>query len=231
MQPFAGSAVGDRVSAPAGGSKSARGPRAVTPSHYPLSAQRVAGEYAGQARARRQASIPQIDRAPLEGRTAPMAYSTAGHPQYRAGGTGRRRQDAAGRKPARRSRRHPAPRQPRARHDGVRFRPAGKAAAPLARRRRSCTSITASGACNLIDTPGYPDFAGRALTVLEAVETAAVVISAVNGIEPMTQRMMEFARDRELCRLIIINKIDSRDAHPSVCWPSCARLSGANACR
>ena len=70
------------------------------------------------------------------------------------------------------------------------------------------------GACrvNMIDTPGYPDFAGRALSVLEAVETAAVVVSAVNGIEPVTQRMMEFARDRELCRLIVVNKIDSRDA-------------------
>lgn len=65
---------------------------------------------------------------------------------------------------------------------------------------------------HLIDTPGYPDFAGRALTVLEAVETAAIVVSAVNGIEPMTQRMMDFARDRALCRLIIVNKIDSRDA-------------------
>jgi elongation factor G len=67
---------------------------------------------------------------------------------------------------------------------------------------------------NLIDTPGYPDFVGRALTVLEAVETAAVVVNAVNGVEPATQRMMDFARDRELCRLIIVNKIDSRDAHP-----------------
>ena len=44
------------------------------------------------------------------------------------------------------------------------------------------------------------------------METAAVVVSAVNGIEPVTQRMMEFARDRELCRLIVVNKIDSKDA-------------------
>ncbi|HKE96686.1 MAG TPA: elongation factor G [Povalibacter sp.] len=73
-----------------------------------------------------------------------------------------------------------------------------------------------TGGCHvdLIDTPGYPDFVGRALTVLEAVETVAVVVSAVNGVEPVTQRMMDFARDRELCRLIVINKIDSRDAHP-----------------
>jgi len=66
---------------------------------------------------------------------------------------------------------------------------------------------------NLIDTPGYADFAGRALTVLEAVETAAVVVNAVNGIEPITQRMMKFAQDRALCRLIIVNKIDCRDAN------------------
>lgn len=67
---------------------------------------------------------------------------------------------------------------------------------------------------NLIDTPGSADFAGRSLSVLEAVETAAVVVNAVNGVEPVTLRMMEFARDRELCRLIIVNKIDSRDARP-----------------
>ncbi len=71
-----------------------------------------------------------------------------------------------------------------------------------------------SGDCliNVIDTPGYPDFIGKSLSVLEAVETAAIVINATNGIEPMTQRMMDFARDRGLCRLLIINKIDSRDA-------------------
>jgi elongation factor G len=67
---------------------------------------------------------------------------------------------------------------------------------------------------NLIDTPGTADFVGRSLSVLEAVETAVVVVSAVTGIEPVTQRMMEFARDRNLCRLVIINKIDSRDAQP-----------------
>jgi len=74
-------------------------------------------------------------------------------------------------------------------------------------------SLDAGGShVNLIDTPGSPDFLGRSLTVLEAVETAAIVVSATSGIEPMTQRMMEFARDRRLCRLIVINKIDSKDA-------------------
>ncbi len=70
------------------------------------------------------------------------------------------------------------------------------------------------GGCyiNLIDTPGSSDFIGRSLSVLEAVETAAIVVNAASGIEPMTQRMMDFARDRELCRLIVVNRIDARDA-------------------
>ena len=64
---------------------------------------------------------------------------------------------------------------------------------------------------NLIDTPGYPDFIGRALAVLPAVETCAVVINAQTGIELSTQRMMREARERQLDRLIIINKIDQPD--------------------
>lgn len=62
---------------------------------------------------------------------------------------------------------------------------------------------------NLIDTPGYPDFMGRALAVLTAVETCAVVINAQTGIDMVASKMMEVARDRQLDRLIIINKIDA----------------------
>ncbi|WP_373506856.1 elongation factor G [Thiocapsa sp.] len=65
---------------------------------------------------------------------------------------------------------------------------------------------------NLIDTPGYPDFLGRAISVLPAVETAALVINAQSGIEPMTLRMMKAADNRNLCRMIIVNQIDSPEA-------------------
>ncbi|MGI9246915.1 MAG: elongation factor G [Steroidobacteraceae bacterium] len=75
-----------------------------------------------------------------------------------------------------------------------------------------CGFQTQGRRINVIDTPGYPDFMGRTLSAVEAVETAVIVVSAVNGVEPMTHRMMEFARQRGLCRLIVINKIDSRDA-------------------
>ena len=61
---------------------------------------------------------------------------------------------------------------------------------------------------HLIDTPGYPDFVGQALGALDAVETVAVVVSATGGIELATRRMMEAARERNLCRLVVVNKID-----------------------
>jgi elongation factor G len=62
---------------------------------------------------------------------------------------------------------------------------------------------------NLLDTPGYPDLMGHSLSVLSAVETVAVVVNASTGIEMMTRRMLERAAKQKLCRMIIINKIDT----------------------
>ena len=66
---------------------------------------------------------------------------------------------------------------------------------------------------NLLDTPGYPDFMGRALSVLPAVDTAAIVVNAQTGVELVTQHMMDFSAQRKLCRLIIINKIDAENVN------------------
>jgi elongation factor G len=65
---------------------------------------------------------------------------------------------------------------------------------------------------NLIDTPGYPDFRGPALSALAAVETAAIVVDAGSGVEYGTRRMMEYAKNRGLCRVLVINKIDHEGA-------------------
>src|SRR5499425_1093634 len=64
---------------------------------------------------------------------------------------------------------------------------------------------------HMIDTPGFPDFIGQAIGALDAVETAAVVVSASAGIEMITSRMLEWAAQRKLCRLVIVNKIDAEN--------------------
>ncbi len=69
---------------------------------------------------------------------------------------------------------------------------------------------------HLIDTPGAADFVGQSLPALEAVETVALVINAatwkVSGIDAMALRMMDYAAERRLDRLIIVNKIDAAGA-------------------
>ncbi|OGA13795.1 MAG: elongation factor G [Betaproteobacteria bacterium RIFCSPLOWO2_12_FULL_63_13] len=62
---------------------------------------------------------------------------------------------------------------------------------------------------HLIDTPGYPDFAGQAISALAGVDTAVVVVNATSGIELSTVRMMNAAAARQLCRMIVVNKIDA----------------------
>src|SRR5262245_60083055 len=62
---------------------------------------------------------------------------------------------------------------------------------------------------HLLDTPGYPDFLGHSLPALAAVETAAIVINAQNGIEMMTPRFMQWAQKRGLDRLVVVNKMDA----------------------
>ncbi|MBT9464112.1 elongation factor G [Hydrogenophaga sp.] len=87
---------------------------------------------------------------------------------------------------------------------------------PLERRMQhslnaSVMHLTHAGTrIHFIDTPGGPDFLGQSLPALAAVETAAVVINAATGIEPMTVRMMEYAASRHLARMIIVTKIDAQ---------------------
>jgi elongation factor G len=61
---------------------------------------------------------------------------------------------------------------------------------------------------NLLDTPGSPDFIGQALAALPAVETAVIVVNAVNGIEFNTRRLFLAAGELSLARMVVINKID-----------------------
>lgn len=62
---------------------------------------------------------------------------------------------------------------------------------------------------NLLDTPGFPDFAGHALPVLAAADMAVVVINAQAGIELNADRMMRAAEARGICRMVVVNKIDA----------------------
>ncbi len=65
---------------------------------------------------------------------------------------------------------------------------------------------------NLIDTPGYPDFIGAALTTIPAADCCAIVINAATGIEVNTRKLYQAATESEKSKIIIINKIDAETA-------------------
>src|SRR5260370_28636609 len=64
---------------------------------------------------------------------------------------------------------------------------------------------------HVLDAPGYPDFVGGALEALQAVETAAIDISAPNGVEVNTRRMFSEAGRRGLALMSVINTMEQRN--------------------
>jgi len=60
----------------------------------------------------------------------------------------------------------------------------------------------------LLDTPGYPDFVGEAISALYASETAVVNVNAFNGIVTNTRKLWEEATKLDLAKVILINKVD-----------------------
>jgi elongation factor G len=80
---------------------------------------------------------------------------------------------------------------------------------------------------NLLDTPGSPDFIGRALSVLPAVETVAVVVNAAAGPDMTARRMMDWAHARGLDRIVIINRIDEAPNELESCLTRVQELFGS----
>ena len=61
---------------------------------------------------------------------------------------------------------------------------------------------------NIVDTPGFPDFVGRAMGGLSAVETVMVVIDAKSGLQLTAKKAFDAAGEQRLCRMLVVNKLD-----------------------
>ncbi len=64
---------------------------------------------------------------------------------------------------------------------------------------------------NMVDTPGYLDFAGEVYAALRVVDNAVVVVDAASGVEVGTEKYWEAANKRSLPRIIFINKCKTPD--------------------
>ncbi|MGW5155801.1 GTP-binding protein [Nonomuraea wenchangensis] len=67
---------------------------------------------------------------------------------------------------------------------------------------------------NLIDTPGHPDFIAEVERVLNVLDGAVLVVSAVEGVQAQTRVLMRTLRRLGIPALVFVNKIDRRGARP-----------------
>ncbi len=75
------------------------------------------------------------------------------------------------------------------------------------------TAITYRGIkINIIDTPGHADFGGEVERVLNMADGCILLIDAVEGPMPQTRFVLQKALELNLKPIVIINKIDRRDA-------------------
>ena len=65
---------------------------------------------------------------------------------------------------------------------------------------------------NIIDTPGHADFGGEVERVLNMADAALLVVDAAEGPLPQTKFVLQKALETGLKIILVINKIDRRDA-------------------
>jgi len=61
---------------------------------------------------------------------------------------------------------------------------------------------------NFIDTPGYADFVGEVKAGLRVADAALVVVTAEKGVEVGTELTWQYADERMLPRIVLVNKLD-----------------------
>lgn len=65
---------------------------------------------------------------------------------------------------------------------------------------------------NIIDTPGHADFGGEVERVLKMVDSVLLVVDAYEGAMPQTKFVLKKALELKLKPMVVINKIDRKDA-------------------
>ncbi len=68
---------------------------------------------------------------------------------------------------------------------------------------------------NIIDTPGHADFGGEVERTLKMVDGVLLLVDAAEGPLPQTKFVLKKSLDLGLKPIVVINKIDRKDARPN----------------
>ena len=67
---------------------------------------------------------------------------------------------------------------------------------------------------NIVDTPGHADFGGEVERVLNMVDGVLLLVDAAEGPMPQTRFVLKKALEMGHRAIVVINKVDRRDAEP-----------------
>ncbi len=67
---------------------------------------------------------------------------------------------------------------------------------------------------NIIDTPGHADFSGEVERVINMADGVLLIVDAAEGPLPQTHFVLQMALEHNLTVIVVINKIDRKDARP-----------------
>ena len=67
---------------------------------------------------------------------------------------------------------------------------------------------------NIVDTPGHADFGGEVERVLQMVQGVLLLVDAAESVMPQTRFVLRKALELDLHAIVVINKIDRKDARP-----------------
>jgi len=68
---------------------------------------------------------------------------------------------------------------------------------------------------NIVDTPGHADFGGEVERTLKMVDSVLLLVDAAEGPLPQTKFVLKKSLDLGLKTIVVINKIDRKDARPN----------------
>jgi GTP-binding protein len=79
---------------------------------------------------------------------------------------------------------------------------------------KNCSVYWQDVKINILDTPGHADFSGEVERALMMVDGAILLVDASEGPLPQTRFVLKKALEADLKIIVVINKIDRKDARP-----------------
>ncbi|MBK5245965.1 MAG: translational GTPase TypA [Peptostreptococcaceae bacterium] len=79
---------------------------------------------------------------------------------------------------------------------------------------KNCSIMHGDVKINIVDTPGHADFSSEVERIIKTVDTVVLLVDSSEGPMPQTRFVLQKSLQQGLNPILLINKIDKKDARP-----------------